>query len=395
MSITYELSNFPGKNQLTEPVGDGQPDGDRNYECVPTSIASGLQYLTGRVYDGDQVRDAVYGPNWQGGTAPSAYVAYCKAQGVDLVAFNGSQDALVAEIHTQLHQGHPVLVTMPSQWGTPPPDPVHPAGSTHVGIMYGDGPGDLLCMNPWIWPTPHEGSDAYWAARLCFGQVWVMSNVTQGGNPPMLDINTVGNFFYLATNGKWHCKQTAREIGGGILLYYQQVAGSELLGQLGPGLPLTGEIPLTISGKNVAIQIFERGAIVYDPARVYDAPPGVSGDCYLAHVNNGTVLAWLESALTQQLTAANSALAQAKSDLTSAQAAETAAQTAATNAEAAQATAEAAEAQAKADLAAAQTQVATLTQQLAQLQAESGPAMTLADAVLAVVNAQGQKPAAA
>lgn len=179
MSIAFELPNFPGKNQLTEPVSDGQPDGDRNYECVPTSIASGLQYLTGQPYDGDEIRDAVYGPNYVGGTAASAFVAYCAARGVDLTPFNGSQQALVNEIHQQLHAGHPVIITMPSQWGIAPPDPVHPVGWTHVGIMYGDGPGnpgELECMNPWIWPQLHIGDDAYWAARLCFGQVWIMSS---------------------------------------------------------------------------------------------------------------------------------------------------------------------------------------------------------------------------
>lgn len=47
------------------------------------------------------------------------------------------------------------------------------------------------------------------------------------------------------------------------------------------GLPLENEQQLA---DGVITQRFERGLLVYDPARYYDDPPGVQGDVYMAHV---------------------------------------------------------------------------------------------------------------
>ena len=42
------------------------------------------------------------------------------------------------------------------------------------------------------------------------------------------------------------------------------------------------------------IQIFERGALVWDTARVYDNPVGVGSDSiYFAHINSGEVLKFI------------------------------------------------------------------------------------------------------
>lgn len=410
-SITYELPGFPLKNQLHDPTTDGQVEENASWDCVPTSLACGLQYLTGRDFNGDELHDAVYGQGYTGGQSAANYVAYCAAAGVTLAPFNGSPDALVAEIHTEISAGHPVVLTMPSQWGTPVAS--LPSGhSTHVGIAYGTGPGMLRVMNPWIAPTPHDGDDAYWAARLEYNQVWVMrrtdgaSAPTQGAAPAMLDISngTVAQFFFLTSAGKWHCKLTNQEIGGGFLQFYQSVSltapavsvtpqnGMTGLGGLTLlGLPLTGELN-PFSG--MAVQIFERGALVWDPKRQLDNPPGLGSDLYLAHINSGPVLAFLSNGLQQQLTTATAALsaaqqqlaqtqsqandavnaakaaqAQAQQQLADAQSkAASDAQTAAQQLKAAtdaQAAAEATAAQAKSDLEAAQAQLAQAQQQVA------------------------------
>src|SRR6185312_12029042 len=99
--------------------------------------------------------------------------------GVQLTPINASQAGLIGEIHSQVSAGHPVVLTMPSQWGTAPADPVHPSGSTHVGVAVGVGAGEIRVMNPWggFW---QDQSDAWWQARLCEGQVWPLQKVSVG-----------------------------------------------------------------------------------------------------------------------------------------------------------------------------------------------------------------------
>lgn len=164
--ITSTLPRFQPVSQLHEPTSDGYPDENARWNCVPASLAAGLMYLTGKQFDGDQLKDAVYGQGYQGAQAARAYVAYCARQGVTLASCDsGDSAALVARIHTDLLIGHPVVLTMPSQWGIPPADPLHPSGSTHVGIACGYGPGMLRVMNPCggFW---HDGTDDYWRAPL-------------------------------------------------------------------------------------------------------------------------------------------------------------------------------------------------------------------------------------
>ena len=179
MSITYTLPGFPQINQLHEATSDGQPDENAGWNCVPASIADALGFLTGRQYNGDELKDAVYGQGYRGAQAPAAYVAYSARQGVALAAYDGTPAQLVARIHAEIAAGHPVIGTIPSQWGTPR-DQQRSGYTTHVVCFCGDGPGALRADNPWIAPQWHDGDDAYWADRLCFGQVWVMAKAEEG-----------------------------------------------------------------------------------------------------------------------------------------------------------------------------------------------------------------------
>jgi hypothetical protein len=168
--ITSTLPGFPLVNQLGEATADGQPDENARMNCVPASIAAALDYY-GHPTNGDALKDAAYG---QGSTGPESAVAFEKllaGWGFDLAPVGGSQAALVATIHREVGLGHPVLVTMPSQWGIAPADPLHPQGYTHVGVACGVGPGMIRVMNPWggFW---QDEADGWWQARLCFGQVW-------------------------------------------------------------------------------------------------------------------------------------------------------------------------------------------------------------------------------
>ncbi|MGZ6360763.1 MAG: hypothetical protein ACXWP0_03680 [Ktedonobacterales bacterium] len=174
MSITFTLP-VPLKNQLGEISSDGQPSENDHYDCVATSIADGLQYRLKRPFNGDALKDAVYGQGYVGGMAAIRFVAYCAGLGIALEPINGSQDALLAALHREIEAGNPCLVTMPSQWGSAPSqpgwNPVAPSGWTHVGLACGDGAGMLRVMNPWggFW---HDGTDDYWRVRLCYGQIW-------------------------------------------------------------------------------------------------------------------------------------------------------------------------------------------------------------------------------
>jgi hypothetical protein len=173
--ITNTLAGFPLVNQLVDPPADRWPDNNESWNCVPASISAGVSWLLGKVYYGNQLKDAVYGNAYTGGQAPASYAGYLAGLGIELAPYDNTYGpALVAAIYSSLKAGHPTLVTMPSQWGIPYADPVHPSGSTHVGIACGWGNGWIRVMNPWggFW---QDGDNAYWAARLCFGQVWSMS----------------------------------------------------------------------------------------------------------------------------------------------------------------------------------------------------------------------------
>lgn len=173
MTITYTIPSATLLDQLDPATLDGLPNNDANDNCVGTSIAEGLHILTGRAYDGDELKDAVYGQGYIGFQSAARYVAYCAAQDVSLTPHNDTQAGLVAFIHSEVSGGRPVVVTMPSQWGTAPADPVHPSGSTHCGIAVGVGPGEIRVMNPWhaFW---QDQPDDWWQTRLCEGQVWLM-----------------------------------------------------------------------------------------------------------------------------------------------------------------------------------------------------------------------------
>lgn len=177
MTITYIIPGATLIDQLNEPTSDGLVDENASDNCVAASLSEGLHILTGKTFNGDELKDAVYGQGFVGFQAASAYVAYCATQGVTLAPHNDTQAGLVATIHAQVSAGHPVIVTMPSQWGTAPADPLHPSGATHVGIAVGvggsAGSGEIRVMNPWH-GFFQDQSDAWWAARLCEGQVWVM-----------------------------------------------------------------------------------------------------------------------------------------------------------------------------------------------------------------------------
>lgn len=364
MTIDYVIPGATLLDQLAPAAIDGLPPVDANDNCVPTSIAEGLHILTGRTFDGDELHDAVYGAGYLGPQSASHYVAYCASQGVTLAAHDGAQSDLIATIHSEVSAGHPVVVTMPSQWGTAPADPVHPNGSTHVGVAVGVGSGEIRVMNPWHSFFQDE-SDAWWQARLCYGQVWPMvkaAGVSMSGVPSGWSDDGVTLTGAPAPDGKRY------QCGHGIRAFV-------LANNWYPGdVPITPEedVPSVEQG-NASIgpgarQFFlESGEIGWTQTmntyRVWQGQEEVALHKALESAAAATLAAQAAEASAQsqaaslqsQLTASQAAEAQAAQNLTAAQQAQ---QTTTQN------------------LTAAQAQIDSLKAQVAQLQSQPAPAPT-------------------
>jgi hypothetical protein len=169
------LKNFPLLNQL------GEGDVNDEFNCVPTSLAAALRYLRGGNYTGAMLKDAVYGKDYSGATAASAYVAYCAQQGVVLASMRGSASRLVELIRTQLRKGHPVLATEQDPYANPT------LGWTHVICFYAcDEPqGTLTAMDPFgARIDTRNGKD--WSKAFRFGEIWALykqGDLLMGGIP--------------------------------------------------------------------------------------------------------------------------------------------------------------------------------------------------------------------
>jgi N-acetyl-anhydromuramyl-L-alanine amidase AmpD len=263
------LEGFPMVSQL---------DGDINaqYDCVSASIAAALEYLTKQSYTSAQVKDAVYGTNYQGNTDPVKYVDYCIRHGVWLSSINGTDNtALIRATKQQLAQNKPVLLTEV--------DPYLPAdsGETHVVVAYACNANSITVMDPFI-AAPVTKTDQQWQNDLRSHQIWTMEQEIT-----VLTIDQASQFFVeVAANQRWHCKQTNIDIAYGILNYYRTCTQVGLNGLSQYGLPLSSEegVPNT---KQAILQRFERGVIMLDPAHEVDSVPGLSGPCYPAHIDKG------------------------------------------------------------------------------------------------------------
>lgn len=160
-----QLQNFPIQNQLSD-----VSEPNRAFDCVPTCIASCLQYLLGKPYDGGAIKDTVYGQGYVGGTAAIQYVTYAREQGVRLYATGGDPQVLITQVHTLLGEEKPSLITIP--------DPYMPAGSgwTHVEAFHADSPGLLTALDPYGGKDITK-TDAEWATLLQGNELWALERV--------------------------------------------------------------------------------------------------------------------------------------------------------------------------------------------------------------------------
>lgn len=113
-----------------------------------------------------------------------------------------------------------------------------------------------------------------------FGQ-WFYGGVMQTYSKNSADFNT---YFVFIDDQHIQCKQTQCVIQFDILAHYCRLS---MDGQTLPilGLPRTSEIYITLAdGKQIVIQIFERGILCYDPGHLLDAQPGMQ-EVYLVHID--------------------------------------------------------------------------------------------------------------
>lgn len=246
--------------------------------CVPTSIADGLEYLTGKQIDVAAMVASVYGPNYTGFTSASMFIGFCAQYGVRLWPIDSPQNStLVADVHAHIKQLHPVIATEPDVWAAD-----HPEWS-HVLSFYREEEGYLTARDPYgVFDVTHPDSE--WAKLFEFHEIWVLEEE----NEMAITIESPGvkNYFHEVASDRWHCIQTQHDIAYAVLAHYKATNGLLTL-----GLPISEEIPIEqvhptfakYAGHKITVQWFEGGARIYDPAHLVDAPPG-AGEVYRAHL---------------------------------------------------------------------------------------------------------------
>lgn len=156
-----ELPAFPMKSQRTE----DPTQVNREYDCVATSIAACVQFLTGHPTSGSELKNVIYGSAYVGATVISDYVDEVARRGAILRTFAGVPQELVAEIRAELAQGHPVVASEI--------DPYVSAdlGWSHMLAFYACTATTLTAMDPYI-AQPVTKSDADWMRVLKYNEVW-------------------------------------------------------------------------------------------------------------------------------------------------------------------------------------------------------------------------------
>lgn len=131
------------------------------------------------------------------------------------------------------------------------------------------------------------------AMKSDFGQ-WLVGESMQQYSENSADFKT---WFTRVDADHWKCIRTGKVIQFGIRGFY---AGLSLDGNTLPivGLPTSDEIYLTVNGKSVVLQTFERAGIYYDQAHTKDSQPG-TGAYALCHLNDPDFIAHVPGLPTQ------------------------------------------------------------------------------------------------
>ena len=259
------LANFPLVSQLTPITSDGRPSENAQFDCVPASIGAGLLWYAGKTQwdaeiNPDKLKDAVYGESVQNqGTAASAYISFCKSLGYDLWAFKGIPGVLVSEAHKQLQAGHPVIFTEP--------DPYVSAslGWTHVCVFYGETPGGLVALDPYI-AKPISRTDAEWEQLLLDNAIWILEKEDAMPQPLDISMPAVAALFIEEDAQRWRSKKTGKVLQFGLLADYKAhgQASLDYLGDI-----VSNEIPM---GPGIVRQHHEMGVRLWSNGKASSLP---------------------------------------------------------------------------------------------------------------------------
>lgn len=241
-----------------------------------------LSYFNGgKHFEGGVLKEDVYGREYQGGQAASAYVQLVSHFGVKLYPVDANQnEQLVILAHGHIKAGHAVILSEIDPYCTAYQRDV--LGWSHVVIAYAEEAGSITVADPFIGQSVTK-SDAEWAHDLMFGEIWIFEKIQQEDQPVAISLSTpgVGQYFQEAPGGAWHCGQYNATIGGAILTFYRTLGNSGLCGLTVLGLPTSNEISMNVAGHpEIVMQHFEHADVTYNPNHVGGAPPA-SGPCFL------------------------------------------------------------------------------------------------------------------
>ncbi|WIG57546.1 MAG: hypothetical protein OJF49_000290 [Ktedonobacterales bacterium] len=172
------MVNVPVVNQRTQQGADGRPPEDGNMDCVPASLSAMVQALTSCTQNADAWHDAVYGQGYVGMQDPARYVDYAGRLGVRMTTvWPGTPQEMLARVVADIRAGHPVLLSIPSDWLDEPPHSQY--AHMVAGCDVSSDGGELTCMNPWT-AAYETYTLAWWAERLgccSYKTVWVLEKV--------------------------------------------------------------------------------------------------------------------------------------------------------------------------------------------------------------------------
>ena len=164
MTATQELIHFPMKSQRTEDPGQVNEE----YDCVATSLAACIQFLTGSATTGSELKNIVYGTSYVGATVISDYTDEVAKRGVLLRTISGTPRELLQTIRAELALGHPVVASELDPYVNASLD------WSHMIAFYACSATNLTAMDPYI-AQPVTKDDTAWVNVLKYNEVWPLS----------------------------------------------------------------------------------------------------------------------------------------------------------------------------------------------------------------------------
>lgn len=185
-------------------------------DCVPAALASmarGLNPALAGKITGDGLHDAVYGQGYVGLMDPARFVGILAQQfGMRLVGpITGSAQALYGRACSEVAAGHPVLMSIPSDWNGNPPT----SGFAQMvaGCDVQNNGASATAMNSWLDDYQTETA-AWWIERFdrcAYKALWFVERMAEV---------EVASVWHKQADGSGK-DDVGHVCGGGIMLYLE------------------------------------------------------------------------------------------------------------------------------------------------------------------------------